>query len=97
MKKSELKKLLREEIRKVLKEMKMPKSGQKLDDYDLTDNGYIKEDDMDSWLELFTDETWNVSKYVKLANNWLKSNGYKWQVKSCSSTDDGETITWTIA
>jgi hypothetical protein len=97
MKKSEFKKLLREEIRKVLKEMKMPKSGQKLDDYDLTDNGYINEDDLDSWLELFTDERWNVSKYVKLANNWLKSNGYKWQVKNCSSTDDGETITWTIA
>ena len=97
MNKQELRSLIREQIRKVLKEMKMPKSGQKLDDYDLTGNGYIKEDDMDSWFELFTDETWNVPKYVKLANNWLKSNGYKWQVKSCSSTDDGETITWTIA
>ena len=116
MKRSEFKKLLREEIRKVLSEAAVIdpvskdklksslaerrlkiKSGQKLDDYELTDDGYINEEDVDSWLELFTDERWNVSKYVKLANNWLKSNGYKWQVKSCSSTDDGETITWTIA
>ena len=97
MTKQELRSLIREEIKRVIKETKMPKSGQKLDDYDLMDNGYIKEDDIDPWAELFTDERWNVKRYVQLANKWLKENGYNWQVKNCSSTDDGETITWTIA
>ena len=37
MKTSEFRKLIREEIRKVLKEARVPKSGQKLDDYNNDD------------------------------------------------------------
>lgn len=98
MKKSEFRKLIREEIRKVLKEAApVLKSGQTLDDYDLTDNGHIKEDDLNDWLELFSDERpFNGPRFVKMANEWLKENGYRFQVSKATSDDDGETITWTI-
>lgn len=97
MKKQEFRQLIREEIKKVLKESMKLKSGQKVDDYDLTDNGHIKEDDLDAWLELFSDERpFNGPKFVKMANNWLKQNGYGFQVSKATTEDDGETITWTI-
>jgi len=97
MKKSEFRNLIREEIKKVLKESMTLKSGQKVDDYDLTDNGHIKEDDLDAWLELFSDERpFNGPKFVKMANEWLTDNGYSFQVSKATTEDDGETITWTI-
>ena len=80
-----------------LKEAMALKSGQQVDDYDLTDNGHIKEDDLDAWLELFSDERpFNGPKFVAMANEWLKENGYRFQVSKATTTDDGETITWTI-
>ena len=97
MTKQEFRKLIREEIRKVLKEAKALKSGQMVDDYDLMDNGYIKDNDVDAWVELFSDEgPFNGPKFVKIANSWLKKNGYHFQVSKATSDDDGETITWTI-
>ena len=80
-----------------LKEAMALKSGQQVDDYDLTDNGHIKEDDLNDWLELFSDERpFNGPKFVKMANEWLKENGYRFRVKAATTEDDGETITWTI-
>ena len=80
-----------------LKEAKALKSGQTVDDYDLTDNGYIKDNDVNDWVELFSDEgPFNGSKFVKIANSWLKQNRYPFQVSKATSDDDGETITWTI-
>jgi hypothetical protein len=69
MKISEFKKLIREEVRNVLKESKsrntrrslreakVPKSGTVIDDYDLYEDGYFNNtDEADTWLELFSDE-----------------------------------------
>jgi len=69
MKISEFKKLIREEVRNVLKESKsrntrrslreakVPKSGTTIDDWDLYEDGYFNNtDEADTWLELFSDE-----------------------------------------
>ena len=93
MNKQEFRQLIREEIKKVLREANALKSGQQVDDYDLTDNGYIKKDDLDAWLELFSDERpFNGPRFVKMANEWLKENGYRFQVsKATAEYRDWET------
>ena len=112
MKISEFKKLIREEVRNVLKESKsrntrrslreakVPKPGQKITDSDLVDDGFISDDDMDTWLELFSDEgditPRNKKKFVAMANTWLKENGYAWQVADALSQDEDGVVTWKI-
>jgi len=71
------------------------KSGQTLDNYDLTDN-YIKEDDVDSWLELLDERPFNGPRFVEMANEWLQENGYSFRVSKVNSNNNGETMTWTI-
>ena len=109
MNKQEFKQLIREEIRKVLKEasfnIKSPKSGQKIDDWDLVDKGYISEDHTDYWLDLLADERiqdgWidnpaQKSKVLKLANSWLKKNDYTWQVADALDQNEEGEVTWVI-
>lgn len=105
MKISEFRKLIREEVRKVLKEAKMPKTGLKINDSDLVDDGYISEDHMDAWLDLLSDERipdgWyqnstQKAKILKLANTWLKKKGYAWQVADALNQDDEGVVTWKI-
>ena len=117
MKISEFKKLIREEVRNVLKESKsrntrrslreakVPKPGQKITDSDLVDDGFISDDDMDTWLDLLADErlpddwintTAQKAKVLKLVNTWLKKNGYAWQVADALTQDEDGVVTWRI-
>lgn len=96
MNKQEFRQLIREEIKKVLRESRTLKSGQKVDDDGLIDNDHIKEDDLESWLELFDRMPFNGPQFVKMANEWLKDNRYSFRVSKAASNNDGETITWTI-
>jgi len=77
-----------------------PKPGQKITDSDLVDDGFISDDDMDTWLELFSDEgditPRNKKKFVAMANTWLKKNGYAWQVADALSQDEDGVVTWKI-
>ena len=105
MKITEFRKLIREEIRKVINEGATPKSGQKIDDWDLVDKGYISEDHTDYWLDLLADERiqdgWidnpaQKSKVLKLANSWLKKNDYTWQVADALDQNEEGEVTWVI-
>lgn len=74
---------------------KTPKPGEKLTDDALSK--YLRRGDVNEWFELLSDEgSFNSSKFTKIANSWLKDNGYAFQMASASSKDDGETITWTV-
>ena len=99
MKASEFRKLIREEIRKVLKEARVPKSGQKLDDYDLSEKGYLG-DVEEEWFDLFSDEgdvtPASKKKFVNMANQFLMDNGLNWQVAGVIKQDDEGVITWLI-
>lgn len=103
MKISEFKKLIREEVRKVIKES-APTAGQTIDDWDLVDKNIIKPAHQDTWLELLSDvpDGWvrNASrkaKVLQIANTWLSKNGYQWSVADAlSQNEDGE-VTWKIA
>lgn len=100
MKLTEFKKLIREEVRKVISEAATPKPGSTIDDYDLINKKIIKSKHEEDWLELFSDEPELTSgtnkRLTKLANSWLEKNGYTWRVeKAISQNEDGE-ITWKI-
>jgi len=103
MKLQEFRRLIREEVRKVIKEATL-KPGSKIDDWELVDKNIIKPAHQDAWLELFSDEgdinfnsPASVKRFTKMANNWLEENGYTWRVASAiSQNEDGE-ITWKIA
>jgi len=83
-----------------------PKPGQKITDSDLVDDGFISGDDMaDAWLDLLADErlpddwinnTAQKSKVLKLANTWLKKNGYAWQVADALTQNEDGVVTWKI-
>ena len=84
---------------------KVPTSGKKITDSDLVDDGYISEDHMDEWLDLLSDERipdgWyrnstQKAKILKLANTWLKKNGYAWQVADALNQDEEGVVTWKI-
>jgi len=84
---------------------KVPTSGKKITDSDLVDDGYISEDHMDEWLDLLSDEripdgwinnTAQKAKILKLANTWLKKNGYAWQVADALNQDEEGVVTWKI-
>jgi len=103
MKISEFKKLIREEVRKVIKEGAV-KSGQTIDDSDLVDNNVIKPAHQDTWLELLSDvpNGWvrNASrkaKVLQIANTWLSKNGYQWSVADALSQDEEGVVTWKIS
>ena len=103
MKISEFRKLIREEVRKVLKEANL-KSGSTIDDWELVNKNIIKPQHQDTWLELFSDEgdinfklPASVKKFTKIANDWLKSNGYTWRVASAVSQNEEGEIIWKIA
>ena len=75
---------------------KTPKSGEKLNDDALSK--YLRRADVNEWFDLLSDEgKFNSSKFTKIANAWLKDNGYAFQMSNASSKDDGETITWTVS
>ena len=104
MKISQLKSLIKESIKEVLKENSSVSNGNvsplTIDDWDLYNQKkkYFKGDTnlADSWLELFSDEPLNVN-YRKLANEFLSNNNLNWRVvKKLSQNDEGE-ITWEIA
>jgi len=99
MKTQEFRKIIREEIRKVLKEARVPKSGQKLDDYNLSEKGYLGNVEED-WFSLFSDEgdvtPTNKKKFVAIANKFLMDNGLNWQVAGVVKQDDEGVITWLI-
>jgi len=103
MKLTEFRKLIREEIRKVIKEATVT-SGMTIDDWDLVDKKIIKPKHQDDWLELFSDEgdinfksSASVKKFTKMANEWLEDNGYTWRVAMPISQNDEGEITWKIA
>jgi hypothetical protein len=103
MKVSEFRKLIREEVKKVLREAKTLQSGQTIDDWNLVDSEYISEDDSEDWLDLLSDvpDGWiskpaSKTKVLKLANTWLKKNGYTWQVADALSQNDEGEVTWKI-
>jgi hypothetical protein len=100
MKLQEFKRLIREEIRNVIKEVNVPKPGSKIDDYDLYEKGYLG-DYGDDWLELFSDDPalspTNKIKFVSKANKFLKSKKMSWQVKDIVKQNDEGEITWVIA
>lgn len=111
MNKSELKSLIKESIREVLKENSLAgrlreniKPGATIDDWELVNKNIIKPEHQDDWLELFSDEgdinfqsPRSVMKFTQLANMWLKNHGYAWRVaRAISQNDEGE-ITWKIA
>jgi hypothetical protein len=100
MKLQEFRKLIREEVRRVVKEAKTPASGQKLSDYDLFDKKYIRSIHRDDWFELLSDEpdlTPGNNKYITgIMNKWLTKHGYDWSIeKAVSQTEDGDYI-WKI-
>jgi len=96
MKLLELKKLIREQVRKVLKENTLT-PGQRISDRDLIDGGYIKPAHVDEWLELFSDEyDFNPARQTKIANAWLAKNGYAFRVATAVDQDDEGEITWKI-
>jgi hypothetical protein len=113
MKISEFRALIKEEVRKALKESPNTrralreanvKPGQIIDDYDLVDTSVIKPDHEDTWLELLSDvpEGWvdsttSKAKVLKMINAWLKKNGYKWSVADALSQDEEGVVTWKIA
>ena len=100
MNKNEFRQLIREEIRKVLKENKptaVPVSGKKYTDDQILK--FLSKNDVDMWLELFTDEFrdgFDEMDAVSMANDWLWDNGYEFEMKSVFTNDDGETLKWTI-
>ena len=105
MNKLKLKDLIREEIRKALKEAISPKPGQKIDDWDLVDGGYISANHTDEWLDLLSDErledgwindTALKVEVLELVNTWLKKNGYNWQVADALEQNDEGEVTWQI-
>lgn len=90
---------------KLLKESKTPKHGQVIDDYTLVDDGYIGDDDMDGWLDLLADERlpeeWLdtpalKTRVIRVANEWLKRNGYAWQVADALEQNEEGEVTWKI-
>ncbi len=102
MKKSEFRALIREEIKKVLTETKVPVSGKKIDDWNLVQKGYLGKHD-EEWSELFSDEYADPTsptakkRFINMANKFLASKKFTWQVKDIiSQNEDGE-ITWLIA
>ena len=72
MTKLKLKDLIREEIRKALKEARSPKPGQTIDDWDLVDGGYISANHTDEWLDLLSDE--------RLPDGWINDTALKVEV-----------------
>jgi hypothetical protein len=113
MKISEFRALIKEEVRKALKESPNTrralreatvKSGQIIDDYDLVDTNVIKPAHQDTWLELLSDvpDGWvdnkiMKTKVVKELNRWLLDNKYKWSVADALSQDEEGVVTWKIA
>lgn len=103
MKVSEFRKLIREEVRKVINES-TPKAGQTINDWDLVDRNIIKSADEEPWLELLTEfpNNWvriapQKSKVLQLVNGWLKKRGYQWSVADALSQDEEGVVTWKIA
>ena len=105
MTKLKLKDLIREEIRKALKEARSPKPGQTIDDWDLVDGGYISANHTDEWLDLLSDErlpdgwindTALKVEVLQLVNKWLKKNGYNWQVADALEQNDEGEVPWQI-
>jgi hypothetical protein len=101
MNKQEFRKLIREEIKKVINEGATPKSGQKLSDDELSDKGYLGDDDIQQmWFELFSDEgdvnSSSRKRFITMANKFLKSNKLNWQVSGIVAQDEDGIITWII-
>jgi len=87
------------------KPSRSPKPGQKITDSDLVDDGYIADNHMDYWLDLLGDarmpDEWYTNprlkaKGLKVANTWLKQNGYAWQVADALDQDEEGVVTWKI-
>jgi hypothetical protein len=102
MKLSQFRTLIREEVKRALREAKTPVSGKKIDDFDLVDKGYLGKYD-DEWLELFSDELADPTsptakkRFLAKANKFLQLKKFTWQVKDIvSQNEDGE-ITWVVA
>ena len=104
MKVTEFRKLIREEVRKAVAEARTLKSGAVIDDWNLVDKNIIKPEHEDEWLNLFTDEgdinfksSASVKKFTRMANDWLKENGYTWRVSAALSQNEEGEITWKVA
>ena len=99
MNKLEFRKLIREEIRKVINEGATPKSGQKLSDDELSDKGYLGDAEQ-MWFDLFSDEgdvtSSSKKRFITMANKFLKSNKLNWQVSGIVGQDEDGIITWII-
>lgn len=106
MKTSELRNLIREEVRRVLKEAntRSPKPGSTIDDWELVDKKIIKPQDEDSWLELLSDypDGWINSKsrkaqVIAMANDFLTKRKYSWKVADALDQNEEGEVTWKIA
>ena len=87
MNKQDLKQLIREEIKKTLKEVKVPKSGESVNDEDLRKKYFKSIDDYIEWLKLWRGNPYPASrsavpKHVELANWFLNNYRYPWRIKN---------------
>jgi len=85
--KDTLRSIIREEVKRILKENAVPKSGIKITDDDL-EKKYFKRGDFSEWLDLFDADkvidirtTKGKAAVVNTANEFLSSHGYSWRMK----------------
>jgi hypothetical protein len=104
MKVSEFRKLIREEVRKVLKENKIPKKGQEISDDELSQYlpGEAQYDFENEVLDytIRSEKDLNAVKKRILAdvNKTLSSNGISWKIGDMRyDFDDTEQFYWTVA
>jgi hypothetical protein len=102
MKVNDFRNLIREEIKKVLKEARVPESNEILNDEDLRTQCFKDIDDYIDWLRLFIGQPFqeasqtSKTKHVNIANEFLERNGYKWRVKDILGTNRFGYYVWRI-
>ena len=64
-------------------------------DYELIEKGFINDEHIDEWLELFTDfRGFDSQAMTEIANEFLEENGYSFEMTRAISQDDEGEITW---
>ena len=66
-------------------------------DYKLIEKGFINDEHIDEWLELFTDfRGFDSQAMTEMANEFLEENGYSFAMTRAISQDDEGEITWEV-
>ena len=64
-------------------------------DYELIEKGFINDEHIDEWLELFTDfRGFDSQAMTEMANEFLEENVYLFAMSRAISQDDEGVITW---